>query len=208
MKKGMLIVISGPAGCGKDTVVEGLLNAARRGGECGELFYSVSATTRIPRSTEENGIHYHFKTREEFERLIEQDEFLEYTDYCGNYYGTLKKTVMSALDKGQNLILKIEVEGAANIRRIFADLGALSKFVAIFIMPPSLEELRRRLINRDSEDAATIELRVKTAAEEIALAGHYDYRVVNDVLETAIDEIASIIARHNRENDELKHPLS
>lgn len=195
MKKGMLIVISGPAGCGKDTIVEGLINAGHQGNPCGELFYSVSATTREIRVSEEDGKHYHFKTREAFEQLINQGEFLEYTEYCGNYYGTLKKTILSALDEGKNIILKIEVEGAANIRKIFNDLGTLAKFVAIFIMPPSLEELRRRLQNRSTEDEATIERRIKTAAEEIALADHYDYQVVNDDLQTAINETAEIISK-------------
>jgi guanylate kinase len=200
MKKGMLIVISGPAGCGKDTIVEGLLKT-RTNFDNG-LFYSVSATTRGIRKNETDGKHYIFKTREEFEKLIEQGEFLEYTEYCGNYYGTLKKTVMDTLDEGKNIILKIEVEGAANVRKLFNECNrSTAKFVAIFIQPPSLEELRRRLKARETEDDATIERRIQRAVQEMARSGGYDHRVVNDDLQTAIDETAAII------REELERPI-
>ncbi|MCL2071434.1 MAG: guanylate kinase [Oscillospiraceae bacterium] len=187
MKKGMLIVISGPAGCGKDTIIESLLEKG------GRLSYSVSATTRGIRMGEEEGKHYFFKTRDEFERLIKQGEFLEYTEYCGNYYGTLRETVAQALDEGKNIILKIEVEGAANIRKVFSETKMQAGLLAIFIMPPSLDELRRRLKSRSTEDDATIELRIKKAGDEIAFSENYDYKVVNDDLQTAIDETAEII---------------
>ena len=203
-KKGMLIVISGPAGCGKDTIVEGLINAARHEGRCGELFYSISATTREIRKGEEQGKHYHFITRAEFEELIKTGEFLEYTEYCGNYYGTLKKTVVSALDEGKNIILKIEVEGAKNIRRMFNEQHPCAKLLALFILPPSLKELRRRLVARSTEDDETIERRIKKAAEEIALSDNYDYQVVNDDLQTAINETCEIIRKeHTKHNSEL-----
>jgi guanylate kinase len=181
ISKGKLIVVSGPAGCGKDTIVEGLFR------KNSELFYSISTTTRMIREGETDGKHYFYTTREEFERLIELGEFLEYTKYCGNYYGTRKATVMTALEQGKNILLKIEGEGARNVKAMFADA------VLIFIQPPSLVELRRRLESRNTEDQETIERRLMKAEEEIANSFDYDYRVINDDLQTAINEIAEIL---------------
>jgi len=191
MKKGMLIVISSPAGGGKDSIIEGLM----AGNYGTQLFYSVSATTREIRAGERDGEHYFFKTHEAFKQMIAKGELLEYTKYCGNYYGTLRETVKTALGAGKNIVLKIEVEGAANVRKLFPDC------VSVFILPPSLEELRRRLKKRSTEDAATIELRVQKAAEEIAQSNEYDYRVVNDDLHTAIDEVAGLIAMERAKRD-------
>jgi guanylate kinase len=190
-RKGMLIVICGPAGCGKDTIVKDLFAKLEDCADCSgkdcELFYSVSTTTRSIRPGEVEGEHYFFKPRAEFESLIEQGEFLEYTEYCGNYYGTRNKTVLAALDEGKNIVLKIECVGAANIKQLYPDA------VLIFILPPSFEELRRRIEGRSTEDAQTIERRLAKAQEEIALADKFDYRVVNDDLQTAIDDVARII---------------
>jgi len=181
--RGKLIVISGPAGCGKDSIVAGLFN------ENSELFYSISTTTRNPREGEEHGKHYFFTTREEFERKIKEGEFLEYTQYCGNYYGTCRRTVVDALDAGMNIILKIECEGAENVKKQFPTPDS----VLIFILPPSIEELRRRLEGRSTEDTATIERRIRIAQTEIAFSDRYDYRVTNDNLQIAINEVAEII---------------
>ncbi|MCL1831294.1 MAG: guanylate kinase [Oscillospiraceae bacterium] len=195
-KKGMLIVISAPAGCGKDTIVHGLFREFGEFSKYSEfevyknklkLHYSVSATTRAMRTGEEEGVHYYFITREKFERLIGEGEFLEYTEYCGNYYGTRRKTIMNTIEEGGNIILKIEAEGAANIVRMFPDA------VLIFILPPSLTELRRRLVSRGTEDDNTIELRIQRARIELANAGDYKYHVTNDDLQTAINEVADII---------------
>ncbi|MCL2035856.1 MAG: guanylate kinase [Oscillospiraceae bacterium] len=182
---GKLIVLSAPAGGGKDSIMEGLFSNEYKDVLC--LSYSISATTRKSRAGEEDGKHYLFKSREEFEQLIEQGEFLEHTEYCGNYYGTLNKTVSSALEAGKNLLLKIEAEGAENVKKAFPDS------LLIFVLPPSVEELRRRLINRSTESEDVIELRIKKAESEFARAGNYDYRVVNDDLQRATAEVAKII---------------
>ena len=186
---GKLIVISGPAGCGKDTIVEGLFEQDELYGSQCRIFYSVSTTTREIRKGEEEGKHYFFKSRNTFEKLINQGEFLEHTEYCGNYYGTRKKTVLSALENGKNTVLKIEVEGAMNVKSLYKNA------VLIFIKPPSIEELRRRLEKRSTEDQATIERRLKKAQEEMTHADKYDYQVVNDDLQTAINEVAEIILK-------------
>jgi guanylate kinase len=186
IKKGMLIVISAPAGCGKDTVVQGLFSEYK---EELNLFYSVSATTRNKREGEEEGKHYFYITHEKFEKLIQSGEFLEHTQYCGNYYGTRKKTIMKALEDGKNIILKIEGEGAVNVRSMFPDS------VLIFLLPPSMEELRRRLEARATETECVIEQRIKKAELELTHSSDYDYRVTNDDLKTAIDDVAEIIRK-------------
>ena len=185
--QGMLIVLSAPAGCGKDTIVQGLLNSDADIKNELNLFYSISATTRNIRFGEEEGKHYFFMSKEKFEKLIEEGEFLEYTKYCGNYYGTRRKTIMNALKEGKNIILKIECEGAENVKKMFPDA------VTIFVLPPSVSELRRRLFKRATECECVIDERIAKAMTEIAKCDEYDYRVTNDVLQTAIEEVAAII---------------
>jgi len=191
MRKGMLIVISAPAGCGKDTIIEKILESSP------ELSYSVSATTRQRRVNEIEGKHYFFKKREDFKNMMKNGELLEYTEYCGNYYGTLKATVVDALESGRDIVLKIEIAGASNVKSLFPDC------VSIFILPPSLEELRNRLIKRGTEDLETIERRIKIAHDEINNSYGYDHYVINDVLEHAVNEIRDIIGseRAKRAND-------
>ncbi|MGN0699702.1 MAG: guanylate kinase [Oscillospiraceae bacterium] len=181
MNKGLLFVVSAPAGCGKDTILEQLFKKTDTVG------YSVSATTRAPREGEVDGVHYHFCTRDEFERMIKGGEVLEYTEYCGNYYGTPRKGVEDLLAEGKDVILKIEVEGAMNIKRIFPEC------CLVFILPPSLAELERRLRKRGTETEDKIILRTKQAKSELEFAKNYDYYIVNGELEVAVDDLLAVI---------------
>ena len=165
--KGILLVVSGAAGTGKGTVNSMLMKAHP------EFVLSVSATTRQPRPGEVNGREYHFITREQFEEHIKNGGVVEYTEYCGNYYGTLRSE-LSKLDEGKNLILEIEVEGATNIKRLFPDS------VSVFILPPDYDTLKNRLVNRGTNTADDIENRMRRSLEEFVVAAKYDYIVVND----------------------------
>ena len=180
MNKGRLIVFSAPSGCGKGTMLAEILKNEK-------FRCSVSATTRSPREGEIDGVNYHFLTREDFESRINAEQFLEHAEYCGNYYGTLMSEVDSYLDKGINVILEIEVQGAMKIREKRQDA------VFIFVAPPSVGELRRRLNKRGTEDEETIEKRVSEAAGEIAQAEKYDYVIVNDALEDAVRDFFAVI---------------
>lgn len=181
MNKGLLFVVSAPAGCGKDTILEQLFKKNDSVG------YSVSATTRAPREGETDGVHYHFLTRERFEELIAEGGVLEYTQYCGNYYGTPRKGVEELLAQGKDVILKIEVEGAMNIRRLFPEC------CLVFILPPSMCELERRLRKRGTETEDKIILRTAQARNEIKFAENYDYLITNGELETAVDDLLAVI---------------
>ena len=180
MNKGRLIVFSAPSGCGKGTMLAEILKNK-------SFCCSVSATTRSPREGEQDGISYHFLGREDFRRRIDNNEFLEYAEYCGNFYGTLISEVDGRLEKGLNVILEIEVQGAMKIREKRSDA------VFVFIAPPSVGELRRRLKKRGTETDDVIEERVSKAAGEIALAKNYDYIIVNDALEDAVDDFFAVI---------------
>jgi len=164
--KGILLVVSGAAGTGKGTVNALLMK------EHEDFVYSVSATTRPPRPGEVDGREYHFISKEQFEEHIRNDAVIEYTEYCGNYYGTLKSE-LKKLDEGKNLILEIEVEGAMNIKRLFPDS------VTVFILPPDYTTLRNRLVNRGTNAADDIENRMQKALREFATVKSYDYAVVN-----------------------------
>lgn len=181
MSKGSLIVFSGPSGCGKGTVLKEFFASG------GEAFYSVSATTRVPRPGEEDGVQYYFLTREAFEEKLSNDEILEHTTYCGNYYGTPRGPVYERLERGENVILEIEVEGAFQIRE------KCPEAVLVFVMPPSLSELRSRLVGRHTEDEETINRRMEAARREVQMASQYDYIIVNDVLEEAVEELKTIL---------------
>ena len=181
MNKGLLIVVSAPAGCGKDTILEQVL------ANNDNIFYSVSATTRTIRPGEVDGASYYFKSRDEFETMIKNSELLEYTEYCGNYYGTPRKAVMDMLDAGKDVVLKIEVEGAANIKRMFPDC------VMIFILPPSISELDRRLHKRGTESEEVIQKRIAAAKNELTYAANYDYTIVNGALEKAIEDFVTVV---------------
>ncbi len=181
MKQGRLIVVSAPSGCGKGTILGRVLEDKER------FYYSVSCTTRAPRAGEIDGVHYHFLTRERFEALIAEDAFLEHAEYNHNYYGTLRAPIDEHMAAGQDVILEIEVKGASQIRALRPDASL------IFIVPPSIDVLRERLINRGTEERDVIEQRVALAAEELQYAPDYDYVVVNDDLDTAIADFCAVV---------------
>ncbi|MCQ2431455.1 MAG: guanylate kinase [Clostridia bacterium] len=184
MKKGIPVVISGPSGCGKGTIVKELLK------KYPETFaLSVSATTRSPRVGEEHGREYYFITKEEFERRIAANEILEYTTYVGNYYGTPKKELYERTEQGINVILEIEIEGGMNIRKLCPEA------VLVFILPPSAKILEARLRGRGTNTDEDIKNRMTRAKEEILYAEKYDYVVINEEggVEKAAEEIAEIV---------------
>ena len=182
MKKGLMIVISGPAGSGKGTVNANLLASD-------EYAYSVSATTRAPRPGEINGKNYHFITKEDFEGRIDRGEMLEYTTYCGNYYGTPLKEAEEVLESGRNLILEIEVEGAMNVKRLYPEA------VLIMLLPPSFAVQEARLRGRGTETEEVIQKRLARTREEVPLIGHYDYVVYNQDggVEKCAEDIRAIV---------------
>ncbi len=180
MKKGTLFVVSAPSGCGKGSILRPILKEDK------SIYYSVSATTRQPREEDVDGVTYHFMTKEGFEELISKNGFFEYASYCGNYYGTPKKPVLDNLEAGNDVILEIETQGAFNIKK------EMPEAVLIFILPPSLKELRRRLLKRGSEAEEVINKRMSEAVREIELANNYDYVIINDGLEEAIEDFKSV----------------
>ena len=186
MKKGLMIVISGPAGSGKGTVNAHLLRS-------GDFVYSVSATTRAPRPGEIDGVNYHFITREDFLSRIESGAMLEYTEYCGNFYGTPLKEAEEVLASGKNLILEIEVEGARNVKRAYPDA------VLIMLLPPSFAVQEARLRGRGTETEEKVRLRLERTREELKEADAYDYVVYNhDGKDTeAAQEIRAIVQAEN-----------
>ncbi len=190
-EKGLLLVLSGPAGVGKGTVCVALRQ------EETSVQYSVSATTRSPRQGEVDGVNYFFKTKEEFEKMIEQDQLLEWAEYVGNYYGTPVDYVRETIDSGQDIILEIEVQGALKVRERFPE------GVFIFLMPPSLAELRSRIVGRGTETEDIINKRMTVAREEIEMMKKYDYVVENDQVHLAVDRIKSIVTAEHCKRERL-----
>ena len=187
VERGLLLVLSGPSGVGKGTVCSALRKKAD------SVVYSVSATTRRPRAGEVEGVNYFFKTREQFTEMIRANELLEWAEYAGHFYGTPLRFVEQTLASGRDVILEIEVQGAMQVKKQFP------QGVFLFLMPPSLDELRSRIVNRGTEDEETIRRRMQLASDEIRLLEEYDYAVVNDVVDKACDKIMSIIiAEHLR----------
>ncbi|WP_428912611.1 guanylate kinase [Niallia sp. Krafla_26] len=187
-EKGILIVLSGPSGVGKGTVRKAIFSQENTSFE-----YSISMTTRAPRAGEVDGVDYFFKTREEFESLIKQGKLLEYAEFVGNYYGTPVDYVRETLDKGKDVFLEIEVQGARQVREKFPD------GLFIFLAPPSLSELKNRIVTRGTESEDIINNRLNVAKEEIEMMHLYDYVVENDEIEHAVEKInAIVIAEHCR----------
>lgn len=184
--KGLLLVISGFSGAGKGTVVKRLLE------QHNDYALSISATTRSPREGEQDGREYFFKSKEEFEKMIEASELIEYARYVDNYYGTPKAYVEEQLKEGKNVILEIEIQGALNIKSMLPDA------VLLFIMPPSAKELERRLVGRGTEDEATIRARLSRASEEAQGVENYNYIVINDDVDACVETIDSIVKSEKR----------
>lgn len=176
-----LVCISGPSGTGKGTVVKALVE------QHPEIKVSISATTRAPRPGEEDHVHYHFITREAFEENIQNQRMLEYNQYCGNYYGTLRSEVEKSMKNHQVMILEIDVNGVGNVKKIYP--GALT----VFILPPSMEELERRLSGRGTESPEVIARRLDQAKEELALAPTYDVQLVNREVDRCVEELYRLI---------------
>ena len=181
MKKGKTFIISGPSGVGKSTVLKALLERRPN------VYFSVSATTRDPRPGELDGIHYHFMDVESFRKWISMDQFLEYAEYVGNFYGTPKRFVDEAMDQGKDVILDIEVQGAIQVTSKRPDT------VRIFIAPPSWAELERRLTERGTDSKDKIQKRLLRAKVEFQTAHTYDYFVINDTVENAVRELDAIM---------------
>jgi len=182
--KGVLLILSGPSGSGKDTVLEELLKLDS------DTVVSMSVTTRKPRKGEVNGEHYIFVSVEEFENNIESGKMIEYVKYGENYYGTPKDPIDKWLAEGKTVVLRIEVQGADKIREIYPGV------ISVFLMPPSVQTLHKRLKGRGSEDETAIKRRMEIAKDEMLRASDYDYIVVNDRLDEAVNHTLDVIRRH------------
>ncbi|PID82987.1 MAG: guanylate kinase [Clostridiales bacterium] len=191
-KRGNLIIVSGPSGVGKGSITEIVRNIDEN------ISFSVSATTRLPRKGEVDGKHYYFIDKEQFLDRLNKGEFLEYNEHFDNYYGTLKSEVDKFLSQGKDVILDIEVVGAKKLK----DSGV--KAIFVFVLPPSLNELKRRIKNRGSESEEMLEKRIERALMEVSYINHYDYYVINENLEQSSNDLLNIIkVNRSRVNNEI-----
>lgn len=193
--RGALIVISGPSGAGKGTICKALLE------KNDDLFISVSATTRSPRAGEVEGVNYYFTEREEFKKKIEAGDFLEHAEVYGNFYGTPKSKVEEMLSEGKNVILEIDIQGALKVKE------NSKEGIFIFILPPSMEELKQRIINRGSETTESLMTRFKSAYQEINYISKYNYAVVNDEVHKAVCKIEAILTAEKCRVDRIKEKI-
>ena len=197
MYKGKTFIISGPSGVGKSTVLKELFQ------DRDDLYFSVSATTRPPRPGEINGVHYHFTDVDEFRKMISEDAFLEYAEYVGNFYGTPKKFVDEAMEQGKDVLLDIEIQGAMQV------CAKRPETVRIFIAPPSWKELERRLTARGTDSPEKVQKRLLRAQVELEMARDYDYFVVNDTVENAVNELRAIMcAEHCKPAERIDSVLN
>ena len=193
MAKGKTFIISGPSGVGKGTIVKALLEGRD------DIYLSISATTREPRSGEQDGVHYHFIDVTRFRDLIEEDAFLEYAEYVGNFYGTPKRFVDRAMERGQDVILEIDVQGAMQVSAKRPDA------IKIFVVPPSWEALEQRLRDRGTDSEEKLQKRLVRAKVELQAAESYQYMVINDTVEQAVREINAImLAEHCKPAERMK----
>ena len=194
-RKGLLLVVSGPSGAGKGTICKALLN------KNDQIKLSVSATTRKPRNGEVHGVNYFFIEKEEFTKMIENGEFLEYAQIYDNFYGTPKAAIIECLEKGQDVILEIEMQGARQIKEVYPE------GVFIFVLPPSLEELKSRIVGRGTETQEEIEKRFSCAFEEINQIVNYDYFIVNEDIEKSVSEVEAIICAEKNKVTRYKNNI-
>jgi guanylate kinase len=188
-KKGLLVVVSGPSGAGKGTICKNFMELNK------EMLLSISSTTRNPRENEIDGVNYNFITKQDFEDLIGTDSLLEYVHVFGNYYGTPKKWVLECIEKGKDVLLEIEIVGAMKVKEKYPDA------ILVFVLPPSLKELKNRIVTRGTETIEQIENRMARAMQEIKTIEKYDYFIFNDNLTRAVDDLEAIIsAEKNKVN--------
>lgn len=184
-KKGKIIVVSAPSGCGKSTIINSILDA----GEL-PLRFSVSATNRRPRPGEVDGVHYHFLTTEQFRDAIADKAFVEWEEvYPGRFYGTLRSEIERIIDRGGNVLLDIDVKGGLNVKELYGD-----RAMTVFFLPPTIDELRRRLVSRGTDAPDVVDERVNKAEYEISFAPRFDHRIVNDDLDRAIEKTTELIS--------------
>ena len=194
-RKGLLLVVSGPTGAGKGTICKALLN------KNDQIKLSVSATTRKPRNGEVHGVNYFFIEKEEFTKMIENGEFLEHAQIYDNFYGTPKAAIIECLEKGQDVILEIEMQGARQIKEVYPE------GVFIFVLPPSLEELKSRIVGRGTETQEEIEKRFSCAFEEINQIVNYDYFIVNEDIEKSVNDVEAIISAEKNKVTRYKNNI-
>ena len=194
-RKGLLLVVSGPSGAGKGTICKSILE------QNDHIKLLVSATTRKPRTGEVHGVNYFFIDKEEFKKMIEQGEFLEYAQIYDNFYGTPKAAIMETLEKGQDVILEIEMQGARQVKEVYPE------GIFVFVLPPSLKELKNRIVGRGTETAEEIEKRFSCAFEEIKQIDDYDYFIVNQDVEKSVKELESIISSEKNKVTRYKNNI-